>query len=131
MASNANVDNSMADDDHGHDVVMDLPTSEVIQNHELPGRRVRSGSTASRVSLDHFDPRGVHELARTLSHLSNAAASQHSQHGESEADSQSTANWKPDDPESFDLEKHLKHLVRRYVLLRHSDVVLSNFSTCE
>ena len=78
-----------------------------------------TAKSASRVSLDHFDPEGVRELSRTLSQ-SSAKAKQRS--------IRSDRTLAPEEP--FSLEKALRTALDRYGALRSTQTdfpSLTNF----
>lgn len=81
--------------------------------------RSRRLSTASRVSVDFFDPEGVSELKRTLTQdrMSMKAGLDAEKSKDPERGSmQSDSSTLPVDSEgAFDLEKMIRTIIRRYV----------------
>lgn len=86
----------------------------------------RRDSSASRVAIDHFDPEGVLELKRTLTHQSATARSTHRtsighRHQKPKAHNSSGSSFDTavgdaaESPEKFDLEKLLRDMVKRCV----------------
>lgn len=84
-----------------------LPVSHGLADG-LAGRS-GSGSTASRVSVDYFDPAGIAQLRRTMTAQSRVADTQR----HLSADTESTL-CEPDS-DDFDFKKLLQKLMRRYV----------------
>ena len=118
---------------HHHRASTDVPNEENTVDDQAPppsafhahhnAQRRRRGSSASRVAIDHFDPEGVLELKRTLTHQSITAKSVHRtnttqlQHPPSSSGSTASVSTAVGgvDSEKFDLEKLLREMVKRYV----------------
>lgn len=80
--------------------------------------RPRRGSSASHVSVDHFDPQGVRELQRTLSMMSQQQEGKPPSHAESSSRDSSATLSPVEAP--FDFEKALEDSTKRFVLFRFS-----------
>lgn len=101
--------------------VPSLPT--ITQDHqgdEYPPSRPnitkpRSGSVVSRVNVEFFDPAGVQDLRRTLTHKSI-------QEKPSFSSSVATLTGLTGGDGAFDFEKTLRHVIRKYSGSPHMDI---------
>jgi ATP-binding cassette, subfamily G (WHITE), member 2, SNQ2 len=82
-------------------------TSPLIASTSSRPQQVRQGSCASRVDVDFFDPDGVRNLNRTLSHMSAA----HVKDDSTSVSAISEETLITEGP--FDFEKTLRTLMRR------------------
>ncbi|KAJ3748437.1 pleiotropic drug resistance ABC transporter [Lentinula detonsa] len=93
-------------------------------------QRPRRGSSASRVSVDHFDPQGVRELQRTLSMMSQQQEEKPRSHTETSSRDSSATLSPVETP--FDFEKALKDSMKKKeganIAPRHLGVVFENLA---
>lgn len=69
--------------------------------------RKRRPSEARSVNVDFFDPEGVKELRREISHASDGQLSAHAENSESESDHTTLQDGR------FDLEKTLREIMQK------------------
>lgn len=105
-----------------HNVIYDEPRSHSLTTISTVPRR---NSSVSHVSIDFFDPSGVDQLRRTMSHRSTAADAYdipevplHKAKSRSTVDSTTTLKAIPQGDEPFDMEKILTTIMKRYIWLR-------------
>lgn len=92
----------------------------------------RRNSSVSHVSLDYFDPSGVAQLRRTMSHMSAAVDTNDIPEvpfrkiGSRSTVDTTTTLAAPKGNEPFDLEKTLRTVMKRYFLLIHSARIMTD-----
>lgn len=98
------------------------PESHPHQHHSSPHPppshphgRTRRLSSASHVSMDFFDPEGVNELKRTLTRDRKSLKGERSKDIE-QGSIQSDDTLPVQSEGTFDLEKTIRSIIRRYVL---------------
>lgn len=89
----------------------------MLQKAQNFKKRRRASSPASRVTVNYFDPEGVHELERILTIQSHAVRRSIEHHKGIPGSDDSTIVFATGGLETaqFDLENYLKDLVQQYV----------------
>ena len=102
------------------------PNQQMVSRYNAPPSpsrpsrlaRPRRGSSISRVELNFFDPEGVKELERTLTHQSNSNKSNKSNRGlDSRQSVASDTTLATKEGEPFDLAKTLRKVIQKLVSL--------------